>query len=131
MGPYICLSRICCLALDVVSLFVSRLLPSNGSAHYSIKIHQFMVEEIIFSALKMKAAGSSKLLVPVYQATRCHPRRPLNDADLYICYSLWNQELHRAKTWDRGPSLFRVLARCFGVNAMWLGLTMAFCEFFR
>jgi hypothetical protein len=32
------LLRICCLASDVVSLFVSRSLPSNGSTRYSIKL---------------------------------------------------------------------------------------------
>jgi hypothetical protein len=101
----------------------------------------FMLEEIIFFTLKMEAAGSFKLLVAVYQATRCHIPEDHNlnihchgnlksHADLCICYRLWNQELHRAKTWGRGPSLFRVLVRCFGVNAIWLGLTMACCEFF-
>jgi hypothetical protein len=32
----------------------------------------FMVAEIIYSTLKMEAAGSSILLVPVYQVTWCH-----------------------------------------------------------
>jgi hypothetical protein len=99
----------------------------------------FVVEEIMFSTLKMEAAGSSRLLISVCQATRCHIPEDHNlnihchgnsksHADLYICYRLWKQELHRAKTRGRGPSLFQALVRCFGVNAMWLGLTMAVCE---
>jgi hypothetical protein len=35
---YTCLLRISCLAADVVSLFVFRSLPSNGSTRYSILI---------------------------------------------------------------------------------------------
>jgi hypothetical protein len=36
MATYTCLLRICCLGVDVVSLFVSRSLPSNGSTHYIV-----------------------------------------------------------------------------------------------
>jgi hypothetical protein len=35
-AEYTYLLRICCLTVDVVSLFVSRSLPSNGSARYNI-----------------------------------------------------------------------------------------------
>jgi hypothetical protein len=35
MTPYIRLLKICCLAADVVSLFVSRSLPRNGSTRYN------------------------------------------------------------------------------------------------
>jgi hypothetical protein len=34
-AAYTCLLRLCCLAADVVSLFVSSSLPSNGSTRYS------------------------------------------------------------------------------------------------
>jgi hypothetical protein len=37
-AAYTCLLKICCLAADVVSLFVWRSLPSNGSRRYSINI---------------------------------------------------------------------------------------------
>jgi hypothetical protein len=40
---YTCLLRICCLAADVVLLFVSRSLPSNGSTCYII----FMVSLLL------------------------------------------------------------------------------------
>jgi hypothetical protein len=36
-AAYTCSLRICCLAADVVSLFFSRSLPSNGSTRYNIK----------------------------------------------------------------------------------------------
>jgi hypothetical protein len=35
---YTCLLRMCCLATDVISLFVSGSLPSNGSTCYNINI---------------------------------------------------------------------------------------------
>jgi hypothetical protein len=39
-ATYTCLLRICCLAADVVSLFVSRSLPSNGSTRYNITYYR-------------------------------------------------------------------------------------------
>jgi hypothetical protein len=45
-AAYIYLLRICCLEADVVSLFVSRSLPSNGSARYNIT--QVLLSHIYF-----------------------------------------------------------------------------------
>jgi hypothetical protein len=47
-----------------------------------------------------------------------------------IClYRLWNKELQQMKPQHGGPSLLRVLVRCFGGSVLWLGLAMAVSEF--
>ncbi|PNF34544.1 hypothetical protein B7P43_G10750, partial [Cryptotermes secundus] len=42
---------------------------------------------------------------------------------------LWNEELQQAKAQHAGPSLLRVLVKCFGGSVLWLGLAMAVSEF--
>ncbi|PSN47504.1 hypothetical protein C0J52_02254 [Blattella germanica] len=42
---------------------------------------------------------------------------------------LWSQEIQRAKERDKAPSLFRPLVKCFGLRALFIGLSMAFSEF--
>jgi len=42
---------------------------------------------------------------------------------------MWLQEVQQMKIQKKRPSLFRVLIRCFGGTALWLGLTLAISEF--
>jgi hypothetical protein len=51
-----CLLKICLLAADVVSLFVSRSLPSNGSKRYNIYI--YIVSQEFGTILEERTEGS-------------------------------------------------------------------------
>jgi hypothetical protein len=58
MAAHTCLLRICCLAVDVVSLFGLRSLPSNESTHYSYYVywkHDITVTRLeVFMAVRIQ-----------------------------------------------------------------------------
>jgi hypothetical protein len=41
---------------------------------------------------------------------------------------MWKQELERTRNRSEKPSLFRVLAKCFGPKAVFLGLLLGVLE---
>jgi hypothetical protein len=50
---YTCLLRNCCLAANVVSLFVSRSLPSDGSSRCSIYLYSLLLNDLHYSFCKL------------------------------------------------------------------------------
>jgi hypothetical protein len=57
-AAYTWLLRICCLAADVSSSFVSRTLPSNGSARYSIVGSYVSLLNAYIGFLRMEVGGT-------------------------------------------------------------------------
>ena len=108
-----CFRRTHCLGLHIIkNYFID---SENGGSTVLLDIGQCLT-------VWCHIPGGCSLTMHWYEHWATHK-------GLCICYRMWREEVQQMKIRKKKPSLFRVLIRCFGCTALWLGLSMAISEF--